>query len=139
VLAVLVRNGRVCVPARNKGISGTLPIILAAGATYRHGVGKSSYKLMIQLGHSSTLHWPADGQFQLLKGHCTEEEQVVMKVIRAAVDPILWGSPILWTQVAGEERLQTSIPIVFPQNTLPLDSFHESCVLAYQMDNIWHT
>ncbi len=30
-------------PARNKGISGTLPTILAAGATYRQGVGKGSY------------------------------------------------------------------------------------------------
>jgi len=33
-------------PARNKGISGTLPTILAAGATYRQGVGKGSYNLV---------------------------------------------------------------------------------------------
>jgi hypothetical protein len=37
-----------------------------------------------------------------------------MRVIRAAaVDPILGGSPALGTQVAGEEKLQTSIPTVF--------------------------
>ncbi len=33
-------------PARNKGISGTLPTILAAGAIYKHGVGKGSYNLV---------------------------------------------------------------------------------------------
>jgi hypothetical protein len=32
-------------PARNKGISGTLPTMQAAGATYRQGVGKGSYNL----------------------------------------------------------------------------------------------
>ena len=37
-------------PARNRGISGTLPTILAAGATYRQGVGEGSYNLVIQLG-----------------------------------------------------------------------------------------
>jgi hypothetical protein len=95
----------VVLSARNKGVSGTLPTMLAAGATYRHGVGKGSYNLVT----------PADGQFQLLKG--AEEDQVVMKVIRAAaVHPILWGSPTLWTQVVGEEKLQTSIPTVFQLN-----------------------
>ncbi len=69
----------------------------------------------MQLGHPSTLHRPADGRFQLLKG--AEEDQVVMKVIRAAaVDPFLWGSPTFWTQVAGEEKLQMSIPTVFQRN-----------------------
>ena len=34
-------------PARNKGISGTLPTMRAAGATYyRQGVGKGSYNLV---------------------------------------------------------------------------------------------
>ena len=33
-------------PARNKGISGTLPTMQAAGATYRQGVGKGSYNLV---------------------------------------------------------------------------------------------
>jgi hypothetical protein len=32
-------------PARNKGISGTLPTMQAAGAAYRQGVGKGSYNL----------------------------------------------------------------------------------------------
>jgi len=69
----------------------------------------------IQLGHSSTLHRPADGQFQLLKG--AEEDQVVTEVIRAAsVGCILWGSPTRWTQVAGKEKLWTSIPTVFQRN-----------------------
>ena len=55
------------------------------------------------------LHRPADGQFQLFKG--AEEDQVVTEVIRAAsVGCILWGSPTRWTQVAGKEKLQTSIP-----------------------------
>ncbi len=59
--------------------------------------------------------WPADRQFQLLKG--AEEDQVVMKVIRAAaIGPILWGSPTIWTQVAGKEQLWMSIPTVFQLN-----------------------
>jgi hypothetical protein len=33
-------------PARNKGIRGTLPTILAAGATNRQGVGMGSYSLV---------------------------------------------------------------------------------------------
>jgi hypothetical protein len=81
MLAVLVR------PARNKGISGTLPSDHIAGATIRQGVGKGSY-----IGHPSTLHGPADGQFQLLKG--AEEVQVVTEVVRAAsVGCTLWGLP----------------------------------------------
>ena len=45
---------------------------------------------LIQLGHPSTFHWPADGQFQLLNG--AEEDQVVTEVIRAAsVGCIFWG------------------------------------------------
>ena len=126
---------------------------------------------------------------------------MVRDVIRAAyVGSILWGSPTLWTQVAGNEKLGTSIPTFFQQNIIgiflnavrirrdnkdgvlhttkldikiqskikvyehgiyivytkyvhvcnmyvhvlteyvqiPVDSFHESGVLAYQMDNIWH-
>jgi hypothetical protein len=70
---------------------------------------------LIQLGHPSMLHRPADGQFQLLKG--AEEDQVVREVVRAAsVGCILWGSPTNWTQVAGKEKLQTSIPTVFQRN-----------------------
>jgi hypothetical protein len=102
-------------PARNKVISGTLHTILAAGATYKHGVGKGSYNLVtpeLSIG-------PADRQFQLLKG--AEEDQVVTKVIMAAaVNPIHWGSPTLWTQVVGKEKLLTtcvtSIPTVFQRN-----------------------
>jgi hypothetical protein len=61
------------------------------------------------------LYRPADGQFQLLKG--AEEDQVVREVIRAAsVGCILWGSPTHWTQVAGKEKLRTSIPTVFQRN-----------------------
>ena len=52
-----------------------------ARATYRQGVGKGSYNF--RLGHSSTLHRPADGQFQLLKG--AEEDQVVTEVIRGRI------------------------------------------------------
>ena len=38
-------------------------------------------------------------------------------VIRAAsVGCILWGSPTCWTQVAGKEKLWTSIPTVFQRN-----------------------
>jgi hypothetical protein len=68
-----------------------------------------------ELGHPSTLHRPADGQFQLLKG--AEEDHIISRsddhdlVIRAtAVGWILWGSPTLWTQVAGKEKLGTSKP-----------------------------
>ena len=76
-----------------------------------------SWEELIQLGHPSTLHWPADGQFQLLKG--AEEDHVVTEVIRAAsVGCILWGSPSRQTQVAGKEKLQMSIPTVFQQNIL---------------------
>jgi hypothetical protein len=38
--------GGVELPARNKGIRGTLPTMQAAGATYRQGVGNSSYNLV---------------------------------------------------------------------------------------------
>ena len=67
-------------PARNKGISGTLPTMRAAGATYKV-LQAGCWEGLIQLGHSSTLHRPADWQFQLLKG--SEEYQVVTEVIRA--------------------------------------------------------
>jgi len=44
---------------------------------------------------------------------------MVRDVIRAAyVGSILWGSPTLWTQVAGKEKLGTSIPTVFKQNII---------------------
>ncbi len=50
-----------------------------------------SWEWLIELGHPSTLHWPADGQFQLLKG--AEKDQVLTEDIRAAaVGSILWGS-----------------------------------------------
>ena len=42
-----------------------------------------------------------------------------MEVIRAAsVGWTLWGSPTRWTQVAGKEKLWTSIPTVFQRNIL---------------------
>ncbi len=42
---------------------------------------------------------------------------MVTEVIRAAsVGCILWGPPTRWTQVAGKEKLLTSIPIVFQRN-----------------------
>ena len=66
---------------------------------------------------TSTLHRPAHGQFQLLKG--AEKDQVVGEVIRAAfVDYVLLGSPILWTQVAHKKKLRTSISTVFQQNII---------------------
>ncbi len=65
------------------------------------------------------LHWPADGQFQLLKD--AEEDQVLTEVIRALfVGWILWGSPTQWTYVlvGGKEKLLTSIPTVFQQHIM---------------------
>ncbi len=121
-------------PARNKGISGTLPTILAAGATYSlagcwHG--------LIQLGHPSTLHRPADGQFQLLNS--AEEDQVVTEVIRAAsVGCILWGSPTRWTQVAGQEKLRTSIPTVFQLNIV-VDLLNTVRIRKDNKDGVLHT
>ena len=68
-----------------------------------------------RVGHTSTLHRPTDWQFQLLKG--AEEDQVVTAVIRAVgVGFIPWVSPTLWTQVAGKEKLRTSIPTVSQRN-----------------------
>ena len=70
-----------------------------------------------QFGHSSALHWPADGQFQLLKG--AEKDQVVGEVIRAAfVDSVLRGSSILWTQVARKKNMRTSIQTVFQRKII---------------------
>jgi hypothetical protein len=113
VLAALVRNGNGCVTSQEQG--GQWNSAHHIGS-WTH-IQPWSWEGLIQLGYPSTLHRPADGQFQLLKG--AEEDQVVMKVLRAAdVDPILWGSPTLWTQVAGEEKLQTSIPIVVQWNIL---------------------
>ena len=44
---------------------------------------------------------------------------MVRDVIRAAyVGSILWGSPTLWTQVAGKEKRGTSIPTLFQQNII---------------------
>jgi hypothetical protein len=88
---------------RNKGISGTLPgrVFARAHSTWS----------------PNTLHWPADGQFQLLKG--AEADQAVTEVIRAAsVRWIIWGSPTRWTQVADKEKLLMSIPTVLQQNIL---------------------
>ena len=80
---------------------------------------------------TTTLHFPSgpislatlaslssqSGQFQRLKG--AKEDHVVTEVIRAtAVGPILLGSPTLWTQVAGKEKLGTSIPTVLQWNIL---------------------
>ena len=80
---------------------------------------------------TTTLHFPSgpislvtlaslssqSGQFQLLKG--AKEDHVATEVIRAsAVGPILLGSPTLWTQVAGKEKLGTSIPTVLQWNIL---------------------
>ena len=63
----------VVLPARNKGMGGTLPSTLATGATYRHGMGEGSSS------HSSILHRPMDGQLQLLEG--AEEDQIEQQVI----------------------------------------------------------
>ena len=85
----------------------------AAGATYRQSGG--NVEGIVQLVHPTVLHQPADGKFQFLKG--TEEDQVVTDVIRAAsVGWSFGGSPTSWTQVAGKEKLWTSIPTVFQQN-----------------------
>ncbi len=66
-----------------------------ASSRTRSHIQAGCWEGLIQLGHSSMLHWPADWQFQLLKG--TEEYQVVTEVIRAtSVGCILWGSPIRW-------------------------------------------
>jgi hypothetical protein len=44
---------------------------------------------------------------------------VVGEVIRAAfVDSVLWGSSILWTQVARKKKLRTSIPTVFQRKII---------------------
>ncbi len=48
-------------------------------------VGKAG---LIQLVHPSMLYWPADGQFQLLKG--AEEDQVVTEVITLRATSIGW-------------------------------------------------
>ena len=58
----------VVLPARNRGISGTLPTILAAGATYRQGVGAGSYNLVIQLGQ---LGKPVETTVYTMYIHCT--------------------------------------------------------------------
>jgi hypothetical protein len=66
---------------------------------------------------------PLVGNFSssnLLKG--AEKDHVVTEVIRAAaVGSIPWGSPTVWTQVAGKEKaekLGTSIPTVFQRSIL---------------------
>ncbi len=107
VLAVLVRNGRGWVTSQEQGDQWN-PAHHAGGWSH---IQAWSWGL-IQLGHPSALHWPADWrQLQLLKG--AEEDQVVTQVIRsAAVGWILLGSPTLWTQVAGKEKLGTSKPTV---------------------------
>jgi hypothetical protein len=111
VLAVLVRNGRGCIISQEQG--GQWNSAQHIGS-WSH-IQAWSWEGLIKLGHPGTLHRPSDGQFQLLKG--AEKDQVVMKVIRAAaVGHILWESPTLGTQVAGEEKLQTSIPTVFQGN-----------------------
>ena len=112
VPAVLVRNHRGRVTSQEQGDQ----------RYSTHHIGCLSHKQagcwhgLIQLGHPSTLHWPADGQFQLLKG--AEEDQVVTEVIRAAsVGCILWGSPTRWTQVAGEEKLQSQCRRAYQQSS----------------------
>ncbi len=87
------------------------------GAGRRPCIQAGCWEGLIQLGHSSTLHRPADWQFQFLKG--AEEYQVVTEVIRAtSVGCILWGSPTRRTQVAGKEMLWSRIPTVFQRNIL---------------------
>jgi hypothetical protein len=83
------------------------------------------------------LHWPADGQFQFLKG--AEEDQVVREVIRAAsVGCILWGSPTHRTQVAGKEKLRTSIPTVFQRNTF-VNLLNAVRIRRDNKDDVLHT
>jgi hypothetical protein len=53
-------------------------------------------------------------------------------MIRAAsVGSVLWGSPTLWKQVAGKEKLGSSIPTVFQRNILGilLDAVRKDGVL----------
>ena len=110
MLAVLVRNGWCRVTSQEQGDQWYSTHHIGCWSHIQAGCWH-----LIQLGHPSTLHRPADGQFQLLKG--AEEDQVVTEVIRAAsVGCILWGSPTRWTQVAGKEKLWTSIPTVFQRN-----------------------
>jgi hypothetical protein len=92
---------------------------------------------LIQLGHPSTLHRPADGKFQLLK--CAEEDQVVTEVIRAkSVGCVFWGSATRWMQVAGKEKLLTSIPTVFQQNIIIL-SFNAVRIRRDNKYGVLHT
>ena len=92
---------------------------------------------LIQLGHPSTLHRPADRKFQLLK--CAEQDQVVTAVIRpVSVVCILRGSPSRWTQVAGKEKLRTSIPTVFQRNIIIL-SFNAVRIRRDNKYGVLHT
>jgi hypothetical protein len=83
------------------------------------------------------LHRPADGQFQLLKG--AEEDQVVTEVIRAkSVGCVFGGSATRWTQVAGKQKLRTSIPTVFQRNIV-LVLFNAVRIRRDNKDCILHT
>jgi hypothetical protein len=133
VLAVLVRNRRGRVTSQEQGNQRNSAHHIRS---WSH-IQAWSWEGLIQLGHPSTLHWPADGQFQLLKG--AEEDQVVTEVIRAAsVGCILWGSPTRWTQVAGEEKLRASIPTVFQRNIV-IVSINQVRIRRDNKDGVLHT
>jgi hypothetical protein len=109
VLAVLVRNGRGSVTSQEQGDQWNSSNHIGCWCNIQ--ARGSSWRGLIQLGHPSTLHRPADGKFQLLK--CAEQDQVVTAVIRpVSVVCILRGSPSRLTQVAGKEKLRTSVPSV---------------------------
>jgi hypothetical protein len=111
VLAVQVRNDRGRVTSQEQGNQWNSTHYIGSWSHIQAGCWKG----LIQFGHPSTLHGPADGQFQLLKG--AEEDQVVTEVIRAAsVGCVLWGSPTRWMQAAGKEKLLTSKATIFQLN-----------------------
>jgi hypothetical protein len=63
---------------------------------------------------------------------------VVTEVIWAAsVGCILWGSPTGWTQVAGKEKLWTSIPTVFQRN-LVVVLFNAVRIWRDNQDSVLH-
>jgi hypothetical protein len=115
VLAVLVRNGRGSVTSQEQGDQWNSSNHIGCWCN----IQARGWRGLIQLGHPSTLHRPADRKFQLLK--CAEQDQVVIVVIRpVSVVCILRGSPSRWTQVAGKEKLRTSVPTVFQRNIIIL-------------------
>ena len=133
VPAVLVRNSRGRVASQEQGDQWNSSYHIGCWSHVQAGCWEG----LIQLDHPSTLHRPANGQFQFLKG--AEEDQVVTEIIRAAsVVCILWGSPTRWTQVAGEEKLWASIPTVFQRNIVFV-SMNAVRIRRDNKDGVLHT